>query len=65
VKTAPEFKPLCIWCSAPWSDKNVKLEIEGASYCSTCGSDGYPVVQIVCHECGKLMYEKSGLSYDY
>jgi hypothetical protein len=49
VKTEPEFKPLCIWCSAPWSDKNVKLEIEGASYC----------------ECGKLMYEKSGLSYDY
>jgi hypothetical protein len=33
VKTEPEFKPLCIWCSAPWSDKNVKLEIEGASYC--------------------------------
>jgi hypothetical protein len=56
----PKFAPKCIWCSAPWSDDNVKLEMEG-SYCyDSDSSAGYPVVSISCHECGKLMYQKEG-----
>lgn len=59
----PEFRPLCIWCSAPWDDKNVRLSVEGGYFYSSCREPGDPVLRIVCHSCGKLMYEKQG-SYD-
>lgn len=60
VEIEPKFAPKCIWCNAPWSDENVNLEIEGASYCETCGDSGYPALTITCHACKRLMYEKSG-----
>lgn len=56
----PEFAPKCIWCSAPWSDENIKMEIMGAYSYESCSDPGHPRLQIICHECGKLMYEKSG-----
>jgi hypothetical protein len=59
----PRWAPKCIWCSAPWSEENVKLETEGAYYYDSDSSPGYPVVTISCHACGRLMYEKSGSCY--
>jgi hypothetical protein len=61
----PEFKPLCIWCSAPWSDDNVQIEIEAEmdGYESTgfyCTAEG--TVSIVCHACKREMYRKEGVS---
>lgn len=56
----PEFAPKCVWCSAPWSDENVKLEIRGAYSYESDSDPGYPAVKITCHSCGKLMYEKGG-----
>ena len=55
------FKPKCIWCSAPWSDENVRIEDVWASQgCDTCGY-GLKVsgtVTIECHACTKVMYQK-------
>lgn len=55
------FAPLCVWCGAEWDDKNLEVyAYSGGSGCDTCGygSEPYGSVKIVCHECGKLMYEK-------
>lgn len=59
---APEFEPLCIWCGAPWNDDNVRL----SALCDGCESGGYDhgaKIEIVCHSCGKLMYEKEDWGY--
>lgn len=56
-----EFKPLCIWCSAPWSDDNVKLEdIYASNGCDTCGYGQTVSASLVvtCHSCKKVMYQK-------
>lgn len=52
-----KFAPLCIWCSAPWSDENVSLEIESSGYCETCYSEDR-FISITCHECKREMYRK-------
>lgn len=52
-----EFKPKCIWCKASWSDENVRLEYS-AGHCDTCSIGEGSRVQIICHKCKKLMYEK-------
>lgn len=55
------FKPKCIWCSAPWSDENISMEVEAGI--DGWESSGYYAevegvkLKIKCHECGKLMYE--------
>lgn len=59
----PVFKPLCIWCSAPWSDQNIRFEdAYMSSGCDTCGygSVGSATLVIICHECGREMYRKEG-----
>lgn len=61
VAGEPVFAPLCVWCSAEWSPENVQVyAYSGGAGCDTCGygSEPYGSVKIVCHECGKLMYEK-------
>jgi len=64
AEAQPRFAPKCIWCSAEWSDENVKLETVGAYCYESDSSPGNPSVQIVCHVCKRLMYEKTGSYYD-
>ena len=58
-----EFKPLCIWCNAPWSDENISFEDAYMSGgCDTCGhgATGSAALVITCHSCKKEMYRKYG-----
>lgn len=58
-----QFAPLCIWCSAPWSDENVALDYSTGS-CDTCSIGSGAKVKITCHKCKKVMYEKETYSYE-
>ena len=59
----PQFKPKCIWCSADWSDANVMAyNLDAGDHCSS--GRFYPetvTVAIVCHACGRKIYEKEGV----
>lgn len=61
----PESEPcriLCPFCGAPWSDTNLRFyDLDCADECSS-GRFGpeTATVQIVCHACDRLMYEKEG-----
>lgn len=61
----PKFAPLCIWCSAPWSDKNVQVYAVDCGGCPTCGPEIETAIRIFCHECKREMYRKEGMSNDY
>ena len=52
------FAPKCIWCSAPWSDENVKVyDFDAADQCESGRFGPEEVtVSIVCHACNRLMY---------
>lgn len=59
-------KILCPFCSAPWSDSNLKLfDLDAGDHCDSgrfhaeCCS-----VKIVCHACDRLMYQKDGVEFD-
>lgn len=64
-----KFAPKCIWCSAPWSDDNVRIyDSERGSWGSdSMGSftDVTLEVAIVCHECGKEVYRRGGFERTY
>ena len=56
-------KPLCVFCSAPWTDDMVKIsaqaEIEWGYYPDDGSIQEIEVkVDIVCSSCGKLVYRK-------
>lgn len=59
-----KFAPLCIWCSAPWSDENIQVEnFDCADQCDSGRIDDETVtVSIVCHACNREMYRKVGVS---
>ena len=62
-----EFKPKCIWCSAPWSDENVRIyDIDAADHCES-GRFGPETacVSIGCHACGREMYRKNDCPNSY
>lgn len=57
----PEFRPKCIWCNAPWTDDNIRVEeVYAGGGCDTCGYGTIVsgTINIVCHVCNKLMYQK-------
>lgn len=56
----PNFAPLCIWCSEPWSDDNVNVMVKAGSQACTYGyrSSVNVTFEIKCHKCKKLMYKK-------
>lgn len=64
--SAPEakavaLKPLCPYCSAPWTDDMVRVEASIASHgCDTCGHGARVEgsVDIECSTCKKLIYRK-------
>ena len=54
------LRPLCPFCSAPWTDDMIKVEAEAASGCDTCGFGGgtHGEVRINCASCTRLIYIK-------
>lgn len=61
----PTFRPLCIWCSAPWDDSNIQLhDLDASDHCAS--GRFYPeqcTISIVCHECKREMYRKEGAEF--
>jgi hypothetical protein len=54
-------RPLCPFCSAPWTDDMIKVEDVSCSQgCDTCGYGGSAsgTVKIHCEACEKLIYQK-------
>lgn len=55
--------PLCVWCSAPWTDEMMKVTAEaemedgyyGDSYLS---GNGVVNIDITCSSCKRLVYRK-------
>lgn len=52
----PGARPLCVFCSAPWSDDMIKVEIDTACYDSGCSVSAS--VEIKCENCKRLIYSK-------
>jgi formate-dependent nitrite reductase cytochrome c552 subunit len=55
--------PLCVWCSAPWTDDMLKVyakaDIENGYYEGEYTVIGYDtVVDVTCSSCHKLVYRK-------
>ncbi len=60
-------KILCPFCSAPWSEDNIKLfDLDAGDHCTSgrfyaeCCT-----IKITCHKCEKLMYEKEGKEIEW
>lgn len=54
-------KPLCVFCSAPWTDEMVKVgAVAGLEYyAGEVGIDRIEVkIDVTCSTCGKLVYRK-------
>jgi len=52
--------PLCVWCSAPWTDDMLRVSAE-ADYCSGDygGVDGIETtIDVICSTCNRLVYQK-------
>ncbi len=50
-------RPLCQFCSAPWTDNMIATEEELGGYYPTCAySETY--LDITCHACGRLIHRK-------
>ncbi|MBU0581471.1 MAG: hypothetical protein KKA19_09880 [Candidatus Margulisbacteria bacterium] len=59
--TNNNFKPICPFCRAKWSDENMRIEeLYASGGCESCGSgaDISGSIVIACHKCGKVMYKK-------
>ena len=53
--------PLCVFCSAPWTDEMVQLlDVSSTSGCPSCGYGAgvEATLKIVCSSCDRLVYEK-------
>lgn len=63
VEGEPVWAPLCIWCGAEWSDENIRAyDLDAGDHCAS--GRFYPesvTVAIICHSCGRKMYEKTGV----
>jgi hypothetical protein len=60
--TGKDCKILCPFCSAPWSDDNIRTyNLDAADQCES-GRFGPETVDIViaCHACSRPMYSKEG-----
>lgn len=54
-------RPLCPFCSKPWSKEMVQvLDLYASEGCDTCGYGGGidGTVDITCDGCGRLIYRK-------
>ncbi len=55
--------PLCVWCSAPWTDDMLKVlsraEVESVYYEGDWSVDGCDVkIDVTCSTCNRLVYRK-------
>jgi hypothetical protein len=55
--------PLCVFCSAPWTDEMLKVYAKGdydfGYYPGEFSVDGYDVtIDVTCSTCGRLVYRK-------
>lgn len=59
------FRPKCVWCSADWSDDNIKVyDLDAGDHCDSGRFYAEScTVSISCHKCGKEMYRKEGVSF--
>jgi hypothetical protein len=55
-------KILCPFCSAPWSEENIRVwNIDSADQCDSGRYDPPTYsISISCHACGREMYRKEG-----
>lgn len=53
---APGARPLCPFCSAPWTDDMIVIEDNFYSYDSGAGCN--PELEIKCSSCHRLIYKK-------
>jgi hypothetical protein len=53
-------RPLCVFCSAPWTDDMIEVEASSSGGCDSCGYGATTsgTITINCHSCGKLIYQK-------
>ena len=53
-------RPLCPFCSAPWTDDMIECEATSSGGCDTCGfgETTSGTIRINCHSCGRLIYQK-------
>lgn len=60
-------KPLCPYCSEPWTDEMIRLEVdEYGGLCPSCGPESPDIIlEIICSKCKKLIYKKEGKGYDF
>lgn len=55
--------PLCVWCSAPWTDDMLKVyvtaDLDWGYYPGDFTIEGADtVIDVTCSSCGKLVYRK-------
>lgn len=55
--------PLCVWCSAPWTDDMMKVYVKGdfdfGYYPGDFSVDGYDTtIDVTCESCKRLVYRK-------
>lgn len=52
--------PLCVWCSAPWTDDMMKVYADAdISWGDYGGLDGIEVtIDVTCSTCNRLVYQK-------
>ncbi len=60
-------KILCPFCSAPWTEENIRIyDVDAADQCASGRIDPVNVsISIVCHSCNRLMYKKDGFEAGY
>ena len=57
----------CVYCNEPWTAK-MKVDEDMGGGCDTCGTSSSDItVEIYCEnpKCKRLVYKKTGKSYDW
>jgi hypothetical protein len=64
-KSGDDCPILCPFCSAPWSDSNLRLyDLDAGDHCASGRfSPENCSVLITCHRCDRDMYRKDGVEF--